>query len=128
MPCRRPDAIIAVVSAGAATELLDGGPPAAGGGDGSDLVLRDGFDVVLRDGSTVHVRPVRRDDEAAMATFLRGLSERSRVLRFFSAATDLIGQAQRTVAVDGADAFGLVALRGSAGEIVGHAGYVREHG
>jgi acetyl coenzyme A synthetase (ADP forming)-like protein len=87
---------------------------------------RDGADVVLRDGSTLHVRPVGRDDEAAMLGFLQGLSERSRVLRFFSAAADMAGQARRAVDVDGVDAYGLVAVRGVAGEIVGHAGYVRE--
>jgi acetyl coenzyme A synthetase (ADP forming)-like protein len=85
-----------------------------------------GADIVLRDGSTVHVRAVRHEDEAAMASFLRALSQRSRALRFFSAATDLDGQARRTVDVDGAGAHGLIALRGPAGEIVGHAGYVRD--
>jgi len=90
-----------------------------------DRIDHEGVEVVLRDGSTVHVRTVRPDDERAMASFLRGLSERSRVLRFFSAGTDLAAQAHRTVDVDGAGARGLVALRGAAGEIVGHAGYVR---
>ncbi len=61
-----------------------------------------------------------------MVVFLEGLSLRSRALRFFSAATDLGGQARRAVNVDGADAYGLIATAGSAGEIVGHAGYVRE--
>jgi RimJ/RimL family protein N-acetyltransferase len=87
----------------------------------------EGTDIVLRDGSTVRVRAVRRDDEAAMTAFLSGLSERSRALRFFSAATDMRGQARRAVSVDdGGGAHGLVALRGTGDEIVGHAGYVRD--
>src|SRR5262245_10020896 len=32
-------------------------------------------DVALRDGSTVHVRPVRREDEEALGRFLGDLSE-----------------------------------------------------
>lgn len=31
-------------------------------------------DVVLRDGSTVHVRPVRPEDEGAILAFYQGLS------------------------------------------------------
>jgi acetyl coenzyme A synthetase (ADP forming)-like protein len=85
-----------------------------------------GTDVVLRDGSTVCVRPIAGEDEAAMVTFLAGLSLRSRALRFFSAAINLEGQARRAVDVDGTDAYGLIATAGAAGEIVGHAGYVRE--
>ena len=42
-------------------------------------------DVVLRDGSTVHVRPVREDDEPALTEFFRGISINSMALRFFSA-------------------------------------------
>ena len=32
-------------------------------------------DVVLRDGSTVHVRPIRPDDEQRLLTFFRTLSK-----------------------------------------------------
>src|SRR3990172_11874557 len=45
-------------------------------------------DVVLRDGSTVHVRPVRPNDEAALLSFFHGLSADSRQLRFFSQTSD----------------------------------------
>ena len=34
-------------------------------------------DVVLRDGSTVHVRPVRAEDAAAVQAFFEGLSPKS---------------------------------------------------
>ncbi len=85
-------------------------------------------EIVLRDGSTATVRPVRRDDADLMHVFLDGLSVSSRALRFFSAATDLGAQARRAVDVDadGDDAYGLIAISGEQGDIIGHAGYVRE--
>ena len=46
-------------------------------------------DVVLRDGSTIHVRPVRSDDEEALFDFLRGLSENSRAMRFFAGSKQI---------------------------------------
>ena len=98
--------------------LLPGGPARAGG--------RSGRDVVLRDGSTVRVRAVCGEDEAAMLGFLRELSPQTRGLRFFTAGPDLTREASRSVAVDGSDAYGLLATVGSAGEIVGHAGYVSQ--
>ncbi len=79
--------------------------------------------MVLRDGSTVRVRPISTADETAMADFLRALSERSRVLRFFSAGTDLSAQARLAVSPEGRS-YGLVATHGAAGEIIGHAAYV----
>jgi hypothetical protein len=39
--------------------------------------------VVLRDGSTVHVRPVRTDDETAIRAFLERISPESIAFRFF---------------------------------------------
>ena len=53
-------------------------------------------DVALRDGSTVHVRPVRAEDEGPLREFLEALSLDSRVLRFFGAGTNL-GMAARTL-------------------------------
>ena len=46
-------------------------------------------DVALRDGSTVHVRPVRAEDAAAVQAFFKGLSPESITLRFFSSFPDL---------------------------------------
>ncbi|HEX3213386.1 MAG TPA: hypothetical protein VH016_12525, partial [Actinomycetota bacterium] len=46
-------------------------------------------DVALRDGSTVHVRPVRRSDAPAVEQLLKGLSDQSRWLRFFSGFPNL---------------------------------------
>ena len=46
-------------------------------------------DVALWDGSTVHVRPVKRTDAPAVEQLLKGLSDRSRWLRFFSGFPNL---------------------------------------
>jgi len=82
-------------------------------------------DVVLRDGSTVHVRPVRPDDEVALLAFYRGLSEQARTLRFFTRTTDeaLAERVRKLVDVDYTRRFGLVATIGSPGQIIGHAMY-----
>ena len=82
-------------------------------------------DVVLRDGSTVRVRPVRAEDEAAVRSFLEHLSDESRIFRFFSGATDLATAARQTVEVDYSSTYGLVATRGD-GQLVGHGAYFRE--
>ncbi len=82
-------------------------------------------DVALRDGSTVHVRPVRREDEAALGRFLADLSEQSRYLRFFSGGVDLDAQARWAADVDYRDRFGLVATAGPEGTVVAHAVWLR---
>jgi acetyl coenzyme A synthetase (ADP forming)-like protein len=81
-------------------------------------------DVVLRDGSTVHVRPVRRDDEAAIAEFLRDLSPDSIGFRFFG-MPNMKWVISWSVDVDYADRFALVAETGTPRRIVSHASYVR---
>jgi len=82
-------------------------------------------DVVLRDGSTVCVRPVRPDDAAAVRSFLAGLSDESRYLRFFGYPN--LEQAVRwAVECDGEQRFGLVAVAGVAGHVVAHGGWQRE--
>jgi acetyl coenzyme A synthetase (ADP forming)-like protein len=87
-------------------------------------------DAVLRDGSTVHIRPIKPDDEQRLLDFLRALSAHSRVLRFFSAAGDaaLINEARRETRIDYRDQFGLVATTGPEGRIVGHAMFARIDG
>ncbi|MGN6257072.1 MAG: bifunctional acetate--CoA ligase family protein/GNAT family N-acetyltransferase [Solirubrobacterales bacterium] len=80
-------------------------------------------DVVLHDGSTVHLRPVRAEDEAALREFFAGLSFQSRAFRFFSGAVDLERAAVALADVDYAERYGLVAVRGG-GRIVGHGLYV----
>jgi acetyl coenzyme A synthetase (ADP forming)-like protein len=81
--------------------------------------------VALRDGSTVHVRPIRPEDRSALETFLGGLSIDSRMLRFFSAGTDLGKAAGAATDVDYSDRHGLIATRGEDAHLVAHAGYVR---
>jgi acetyl coenzyme A synthetase (ADP forming)-like protein len=82
-------------------------------------------DVVLRDGSTVHVRPVRAADEAAIRTFLDAISPDSIAFRFFG-IPDLNWVTAWSVDIDYADRFALVAESGSPREIVAHAAYIRE--
>src|SRR5215469_2887233 len=92
---------------------------------GRSRALED-VDVVLRDGSTVRVRAVLPDDGEALERFLRNLSEESRVFRFFTAINDMSWAAERFVDVDYHDRHSLVALRGDAGEVVGHGYYALE--
>jgi acetate---CoA ligase (ADP-forming) len=82
-------------------------------------------DVILRDGSSVHVRPVRHGDRAALAGFFAGLSEDSRGFRFFSPAANVEEAAERAVDVDYADRYGLIATRGGDTQPVGHSTYIR---
>jgi acetate---CoA ligase (ADP-forming) len=82
-------------------------------------------DVVLRDGSTVHVRPTRAGDEAAILAFLGGLSEESRYFRFFSGAPNLKEAARRAAISDLHERCNLVAIMGVEPSIVAQAGYVR---
>lgn len=85
-------------------------------------------DVVLRDGSTVRLRPVRPDDEERLLAFLRGLSQESRILRYFVPTTDefLAREARREARVDQVQRFGLVATTGVEERIVGHAVFGRQ--
>ena len=94
-----------------------------------DRWVSDGYpahreaDVVLHDGSTVHLRPVRRDDAAGLREFLAGLDVESRAFRFFSGAVDLDRAATAFADVDYRQRYGLVAVRAGRG-IVGHGLYV----
>ena len=79
--------------------------------------------IVLRDGSTVAVRPIRPEDEAALALFFSTLSMESRVLRFFAAVANADAAAKKMVQVDYKSHYGLVAVAGAEAQIVGHAMY-----
>ncbi len=81
-------------------------------------------DVLLRDGSTVHVRPVRRDDASAIRTFLRGVSRESTALRFFGFPSEDWVVAWSTD-VDYAERCGLVAETGEPRQVIAHAAYIR---
>jgi acetyl coenzyme A synthetase (ADP forming)-like protein len=81
-------------------------------------------DVVLRDGSTLHVRPVRAADEAALRAFFTALSEESMLYRFFGRA-NIDWATSWALDVDYADRFALVAVSGAKHTIVAHAAYIR---
>src|SRR5262245_34533089 len=81
-------------------------------------------DVVLRDGSTVRVRAALPGDRDALERFLSGLSEESRIFRFFSPVRELSWAARRFADVDHHDRHSLVAQHGDDGEIVAHGYYV----
>jgi acetyl coenzyme A synthetase (ADP forming)-like protein len=80
-------------------------------------------DIALRDGSTVHVRPIRSDDEQRLLDLLRSLSPDARTLRFFSAGVDLAELARHDSHIDYDQRFGLVATTGPEERVVGHALY-----
>ena len=82
-------------------------------------------DAVIRDGSTIHIRPLVPSDEDALSAFLAGLSEHSRVLRFFHAVKDLGWAVKRFMDVDYQGRHGLLALRGDPERIVGHSFYAQ---
>jgi acetyl coenzyme A synthetase (ADP forming)-like protein len=77
---------------------------------------------VLRDGSTAHVRPLEPSDRAALQEFFESLSERSRALRFFSAAASVAAVARLATESSARGGFGLVATRGD-NRILAHAMY-----
>jgi acetate---CoA ligase (ADP-forming) len=86
----------------------------------------DEADVVLRDGSSVHVRPVRAEDAAAVKAFFKGLSPKSIALRFFSSFPDLDSAVRWATEVDDQHRHGLVATSSADGPVVAHAGWERE--
>jgi GNAT superfamily N-acetyltransferase len=79
--------------------------------------------VKLRDGSMVAIRPVHEPDETELRSFLLGLCEDSRRLRFFTGAADL-GSAAQWAAANAADRYGLLA-HDETGVLVAHAVYVK---
>jgi acetate---CoA ligase (ADP-forming) len=85
----------------------------------------DEADVVLRDGSSVHVRPVRAEDAAAVKVLLKGLSPKSIALRFFCGYPDLDRAVSWATEVQDQHRYGLIAS-GADGRVVAHAGWERE--
>src|SRR5215469_16822600 len=83
-------------------------------------------DVVLRDGSTVRVRAAWPEDRDALERFLSGLSEQSRIFRFFTPINDLSWAARQFAQVDYRERYSLVAQHGVDGEIVAHGFYALE--
>ena len=83
-------------------------------------------DVVLRDGSTVHVRPARSSDAPAVEELLKGLSDRSRWLRFFSGFPNLERAVRWATEVDYDRRYGLVATTGADGRVIAAGGWERQ--
>jgi GNAT superfamily N-acetyltransferase len=79
--------------------------------------------VRLRDGAYVTVRPSTTQDEPALLSFLSGLGQEAKRLRFFTGAAD-ITYAAHLAAATGADRYGLIA-HDEDGLTVGHATYVQ---
>src|SRR6202521_5581084 len=75
---------------------------------------------VLRDGSTVAVRPIRAEDEAELSRFFSSLSLESLVSRFFGVA-NADAMAKTFAHVDYSSRYGIVAIAGTVGQVVGHA-------
>src|SRR6476660_5010726 len=78
-------------------------------------------DVVLRDGSTVHLRPIRADDDGRLLDMLHRMSEEALYYRFLGVARIDREKAQQLVRVDLERQRVLVAEY--AGDIVATAGY-----
>ena len=78
-------------------------------------------DIALRDGSTVHVRPIRPDDEQRLLDLLTSLSPDARTLRFFSAGRRPRRARPRRQPGRLRPVVGLVATTGPDERIVGHA-------
>lgn len=81
-------------------------------------------DVVVRDGSTLRLRPVRPDDEAALREFYQRISDESWYLRFFRVRAATQPDAFRLAKVDYDNEFVLVAEAG--GRLSGVATYTRD--
>jgi GNAT superfamily N-acetyltransferase len=99
-------------------------PPAEDLAAPATTVASDAPELVrLRDGSHVTLRPVSSEDEPALYSFLAGLCERARYLRFFTGAADLASAAHLAAAAS-PDRCGLLALD-ETGVLVGHALYIQ---
>lgn len=83
--------------------------------------------VTLRGSVTVHLRPVRADDAAAIRCLFQGLSERSTWLRFFSVCPSLDRVVGWATQVDDDRRLGLVAIATDSGQVIAHAGLERDH-
>lgn len=84
-------------------------------------------DVVLTDGGTVHLRPIRADDDDGLLGLFSRLSSESVYMRFFSPVTaPTRAQLDHLTHVDYVDRFALVAELGD--EIVAVARYDRTAG
>jgi RimJ/RimL family protein N-acetyltransferase len=84
--------------------------------------------VSLRDGVTVHLRPVRAEDAAAIRCLFQGLSETSMWLRFFTVCPSLDRVVDWATKVDNDRRLGLVVTAADTGQLIAHAGLERDPG
>ncbi|HEY5610117.1 MAG TPA: GNAT family N-acetyltransferase [Thermoanaerobaculia bacterium] len=80
-------------------------------------------DVVLRNGLTLHLRPIRPDDDAAILTLFKNLSAESLYKRFIGFRDPVVGLAASPTRVDYQTQFGVVA---ETAHVVGVAHYFRD--
>ena len=91
----------------------------------SDYPAKYESDILLRDGSSLHLRPIKSDDVAALLEFHKRLSPRSVYFRYFSPLPELGEERARVLAnVDYHNTFALVGELG--GRLVGVARYYRD--
>ena len=83
-------------------------------------------EVSLRDGVTVHLRPVRAEDAAAIRRLFQGLSETSTWLRFFTVCPSLDRVVDWATEVDNDRRLGVVAIAADSGQLIAHAGLERD--
>ncbi len=86
--------------------------------------LQESVDVALRDGSTVHVRPVSREDRPAIEQFLASLSPESIYFRV-GGQTDVSWLSEWALRSGESEHYGLVATSGLEQRVVAHGAYVR---
>ena len=84
--------------------------------------LRD-IDVVLRDGSSVRIRAAHPTDEPGILSFLQGLSDDSRRLRFPAGNIDLAATSRLWSGVEGCTDCCVLAVQG--GDVIAQASYDR---
>ena len=83
-------------------------------------------EVTLPDGLTVHLRPVRAEDAAAIRRLFQGLSETSTWLRFFTVRPSLDSVVGWATQVDNDRRLGLAAIAADTGQLIAHAGLERD--
>ena len=74
--------------------------------------------VGLRDGVTVHLRPVRAEDAAAIRCLFQGLSETSTWLRFFTVCPSLDRVVDWATEVDNDRRLGVVAIAADTSQLI----------
>jgi succinyl-CoA synthetase alpha subunit/RimJ/RimL family protein N-acetyltransferase len=91
----------------------------------ADYPVDEVADVMLRDGSSIRFRPVQQGDREAIKKFYEALSPESITLRFFGTPS-IDWVTKWSLDLDYCDRYAIVAEGGPDGDLVAHAGYVRD--